>query len=136
MWYPEYACGILSCPVQVGRARFRAPELLFHPHLVGEEGEGIHEVLAFAIRKSDMDLRKIFYSNIVLSGGSTLFRGQRLSPRCLLFLLVWFFLLIVSSLLNVYFKCLLFVNCCFLFVVVCLLFVTLLFVVQGLVTGY
>jgi len=59
----------------VGRARFRAPELLFHPHLIGEEGEGIHEVLAFAIQKSDLDLRKIFYSNIVLSGGSTLYRG-------------------------------------------------------------
>ena len=65
---------LVSVP-QVGRARFRAPELLFHPHLVGEEGEGIHEVLAFAIQKSDLDLRKIFYSNIVLSGGSTLFRG-------------------------------------------------------------
>ena len=30
--------------LQVGRARFRAPELLFHPHLIGEESEGIHEV--------------------------------------------------------------------------------------------
>lgn len=30
--------------VQVGRARFRAPELLFHPVLIGEESEGIHQV--------------------------------------------------------------------------------------------
>ena len=29
---------------QVGRARFRAPELLFHPVLIGEESEGIHQV--------------------------------------------------------------------------------------------
>ena len=89
----------------MGRARFRAPELLFHPHLVGEEGEGIHEVLAFAIRKSDMDLRKIFYSNIVLSGGSTLFRGQRSSPYHPVFLL------------------------CFLTVSVCCLLIVLLFIV-------
>lgn len=61
--------------IQIGRARFRAPELLFHPHLIGEECEGIHEVLDFSIKKSDLELRKIFYSNIVLSGGSTLFRG-------------------------------------------------------------
>lgn len=61
--------------IQVGRASFRAPELLFYPHLIGEESEGIHEVLAYSIRKSDLDLRKTFYSNIVLSGGSTLFQG-------------------------------------------------------------
>ena len=34
------------------------------------------QVLAFSIRKSDMDLRKTLYSNIVLSGGSTLYRGK------------------------------------------------------------
>lgn len=33
------------------------------------------QVLAYSIRKSDLDLRKTFYSNIVLSGGSTLFKG-------------------------------------------------------------
>lgn len=30
--------------MQVGPARFRAPELLFRPDLIGEECEGIHEV--------------------------------------------------------------------------------------------
>eukprot|EP00731_Ephydatia_muelleri_P020381 Em0013g108a len=61
--------------INVGKARFKAPELLFFPHLIGEEGQGIHEVLTFSIQKSDIDLRKTFYSNIVLSGGSTLFKG-------------------------------------------------------------
>lgn len=60
---------------QVGPARFRVPELLFQPDLVGDESEGLHEVLAFAIHKSDMDLRRTLFSNIVLSGGSTLFKG-------------------------------------------------------------
>nr|KAG5693832.1 hypothetical protein BaRGS_004440 [Batillaria attramentaria] len=31
--------------VEIGPARFRAPELLFRPDLIGEECEGIHEVL-------------------------------------------------------------------------------------------
>ncbi|CAB3984833.1 beta-centractin [Paramuricea clavata] len=58
-----------------GSSRYRAPELLFRPDLIGDESEGIHEVLAFTIQKSDMDLRKTLYGNIVLSGGSTLFKG-------------------------------------------------------------
>uniref|UniRef100_A0A8D1NQJ6 Actin related protein 1B n=1 Tax=Sus scrofa TaxID=9823 RepID=A0A8D1NQJ6_PIG len=61
--------------LDVGPARFRAPELLFQPDLIGDESEGLHEVLAFAIHKSDMDLRRTLFSNIVLSGGSTLFKG-------------------------------------------------------------
>lgn len=66
-------------PLQIGPARFRAPELLFRPDLIGEECEGLHEVLVFAIQKSDMDLRRTLFSNIVLSGGSTLFKGSYLS---------------------------------------------------------
>ncbi len=61
--------------LEVGQARFRAPEVLFKPDLIGEECEGIHEVLMYSIQKSDMDLRKMLYQNIVLSGGSTLFKG-------------------------------------------------------------
>jgi len=61
--------------LQVGPARFRAPEVLFRPDLLGEECEAMHEVLLFSIQKSDMDLRKILFQNIVLSGGTTLFKG-------------------------------------------------------------
>lgn len=61
--------------IEIGKARFRAPEVLFRPDLIGEECEGLHEVLAYAILKSDMDLRKVLFSNVVLSGGSTLFKG-------------------------------------------------------------
>ena len=61
--------------LEIGPARYRAPEVLFRPDLLGEECEGLHEVLMFSIQKSDMDLRKMLYQNIVLSGGSTLFKG-------------------------------------------------------------
>jgi len=62
--------------LQIGPARYRAPELLFRPDLIGDECEGIHEVLTYAIQKSDTDLRRTLFSNIVLSGGSTLFKGK------------------------------------------------------------
>ncbi|CAF0837391.1 unnamed protein product [Adineta ricciae] len=61
--------------IDLGSSRYRAPEVLFNPELIGEECEGIHEVLSGSIQRSDMDLRRTLYQNIVLSGGSTLFRG-------------------------------------------------------------
>lgn len=60
--------------IYIGPARFRAPEVLFRPDLIGEECEGLHEVLMYSIQKSDLDLRKVLFKNIVLSGGSTLFK--------------------------------------------------------------
>ncbi|KHN83745.1 Beta-centractin [Toxocara canis] len=76
--------------LDVGMARFRAAEVLFRPELIGEEWPGIAVALDASIRKCDMDLRKILYSNIVLSGGSTMFAGfgdrllaeaRKLAPR-------------------------------------------------------
>lgn len=61
--------------ISIGAAAFRAPEVMFNPALIGEECEGVHEVLAYAVQKSDMDLRRSLWSSVVLSGGSTLFRG-------------------------------------------------------------
>lgn len=64
--------------IQLGSCRYKAPELLFRPDLVGDESEGIHEILSNSIVKSDMDLRKTLYQNIVFSGGSTLIKGKNL----------------------------------------------------------
>jgi len=61
--------------VQLGPERFRAPEILFNPEIVGEEDAGVHQVVVDSINRVDLDLRKSLFSNIVLSGGSTLCRG-------------------------------------------------------------
>lgn len=55
--------------------RFRVPEALFQPHLVGLEQPGIHEILFNAINKCPQDTRINFYGNIVLSGGTTMLPG-------------------------------------------------------------
>ena len=60
--------------VKVGPSRFRAPEVLFRPDLTGKECEGVHEILHNSIQNSDLDLRRQLYENIILSGGSTLFK--------------------------------------------------------------
>ncbi|KAF7964642.1 hypothetical protein HWV62_4629, partial [Athelia sp. TMB] len=61
--------------VQLGPERFRAPEILFNPEIVGQEDAGVHQVIVDSINRVDLDLRKSLFSNIVLSGGSTLCRG-------------------------------------------------------------
>ncbi|KAK7207302.1 actin-2 [Myxozyma melibiosi] len=76
--------------LKLGAERFRAPEILFDPSILGLEYPGIPEMLSECIGKVDVDLRRPLYSNIVLSGGTTLLRGfgdrllsemKQLAPR-------------------------------------------------------
>lgn len=61
--------------VKLGFERFRAPEILFKPERFGYEYPGIGDMLADAIAKVDLDLRRKMQSSIVLSGGTTLMKG-------------------------------------------------------------
>lgn len=61
--------------ITVGSARFRVPEVLFQPSLVGMESDGIHDMMHKSISTCDIDVRRDLYSNIVLSGGTTMFKG-------------------------------------------------------------
>eukprot|EP01120_Amphizonella_sp_Union-15-10_P008650 TRINITY_DN314_c0_g1_i1.p1 TRINITY_DN314_c0_g1~~TRINITY_DN314_c0_g1_i1.p1 ORF type:complete len:437 (-),score=79.96 TRINITY_DN314_c0_g1_i1:112-1422(-) len=61
--------------ISVGNERFRCAEALFQPSFLGLESAGIHELLYNSIMKCDIDVRADLYSNIVLSGGSTMFPG-------------------------------------------------------------
>jgi actin, other eukaryote len=61
--------------VTVGHERFRCPEVLFNPTLIGKESKGIDTYLYDTIMKCDIDLRKDLFSNIVLSGGTTMYPG-------------------------------------------------------------
>jgi hypothetical protein len=44
--------------------------------MVGMEANGIHDTTFNSIMKCDVDIRKDLYSNIVLSGGTTMFPGE------------------------------------------------------------
>jgi len=59
----------------LGNERFRCPEVLFQPSFIGKEASGIHELIFRSIMKCDVDLRRDLYSNVVLSGGTTMFPG-------------------------------------------------------------
>ncbi|KAJ5073118.1 actin-7-related [Anaeramoeba ignava] len=61
--------------IKIGNERFICPEVLFNPSLIGMEHQGIHQMIHNSISKCDQDVTKDLYSNIVLSGGSSLFPG-------------------------------------------------------------
>merc|ERR1719393_86844 len=54
--------------VKVCDERFRCPEVLFQPSLIGKEASGIHDTTYQSIMKCDVDIRKDLYGNVVLSG--------------------------------------------------------------------
>lgn len=67
--------------VDVGYERFLAPEIFFNPELVSSDFlTPLPEVVDSVIQNSPIDARRGLYKNIVLSGGSTLFKdfGRRL----------------------------------------------------------
>merc|ERR1712139_489881 len=61
--------------ITVGSERFRCPEVLFQPSLIGKEASGIHDTTFKSIMQCDVDLRRDLYNNVVLSGGTTMFPG-------------------------------------------------------------
>jgi actin-related protein len=61
--------------ITVDVARFKCPEALFQPSMVGKEAEGIHQTTFNTIMACDVDIRKDLYANIVCSGGTTMFEG-------------------------------------------------------------
>merc|ERR1712224_727237 len=59
--------------ISLGDERWKCPEALFSPALCGLESQGVAGIVWDSITKCDIDLRKTLLSNVVLSGGSTMF---------------------------------------------------------------
>jgi actin beta/gamma 1 len=61
--------------IVIGSERFRCPEVLFQPNMIGKEAAGIHDCTFQTIMKCDVDIRRDLYANIVMSGGTTMYPG-------------------------------------------------------------
>mmetsp|Transcript_13094 Transcript_13094/g.33409 ORF Transcript_13094/g.33409 Transcript_13094/m.33409 type:complete len:715 (-) Transcript_13094:50-2194(-) len=61
--------------ITLSTERFRCAEPMFAPPLLGREAGGVQDIVFGAVAQSDVDMRRDLLSNIVLSGGSTCFRG-------------------------------------------------------------
>merc|ERR1719346_311036 len=62
--------------IQLGAERFKCAEAMFQPRKIfGVDREGNDDDVYASIMKCDVDIRSTLFSNILLTGGSTLFRG-------------------------------------------------------------
>ncbi len=61
--------------ITLNNERFLCVEPLFQPTLLGTETRALHEIAYSSLMKSDVDIRRELYSNIVLTGGTTMFPG-------------------------------------------------------------
>lgn len=65
----------------IGNERFMAPEVFFQPEIINENfNKPLSAVVDDVIQQCPIDVRRNLYGNVVLSGGSTMFRdfGRRL----------------------------------------------------------
>lgn len=61
--------------IELGSERWNCNEILFDPEIIGSESAGLHSLVCNSINRVDLDLRASLFSNIVLSGGTTMTRG-------------------------------------------------------------
>ena len=62
--------------VDLGYEMFMAPEIFFHPEISNKDyREPIDQIVDYSILQCPIDARTDLYKNIVLSGGSTLFKN-------------------------------------------------------------
>lgn len=79
--FVQYKSPNSSTAVDVGYERFLAPEIFFNPEIASSDYlTPLPTVVDQVVQSSPMDVRKGLYKNIVLSGGSTMFKdfGRRL----------------------------------------------------------
>ncbi|CAJ1081582.1 actin-related protein 3B [Xyrichtys novacula] len=84
-WIKQYrgvnAVSKTAFHIDVGYERFLGPEIFFHPEFANPDFmQPISDVVDEVIQSCPIDVRRPLYKNIVLSGGSTMFRdfGRRL----------------------------------------------------------
>ena len=61
--------------IKLSNEAFLCPELLFKPYLNGFESVGIHQEIFETIMKCDKSNHNVLFANIILSGGSSQFKG-------------------------------------------------------------
>lgn len=61
--------------ITIGNERFRCPEALFRPEVVGLAEPGLHALAVGSLERLEPEQRAELLNNIVLSGGSSMFPG-------------------------------------------------------------
>ena len=75
----SFACEDYKLPdgniVKLKSERFKCAEALFQPSLMDLQMPGVHTMLYNSFMECDNDVRRDFYANIIVNGGSTMLPG-------------------------------------------------------------
>lgn len=63
--------------INIKEERIICPEALFKPILINRKAKGIDQLCNDSIQKCDMNVKKILYNNIILSGGTSMLKGLK-----------------------------------------------------------
>ena len=62
--------------VKIGTEKYRCTEIIMNPSLIGRESPGITNNIFSSLMKSDVDIRKLLYGNVLLTGGNSMIKGM------------------------------------------------------------
>ena len=63
--------------INIKEERIICPEALLKPILINRKAKGIDQLCIDSIQKCDMNVKKILYNNIILSGGTSMLKGLK-----------------------------------------------------------
>jgi actin-related protein len=58
--------------INITSEAYQSTEILFDPRIIGQDKDGIHKLLYDSIIRTDIDIRRPLFSNIVLAGGTSM----------------------------------------------------------------
>eukprot|EP01024_Parvocaulis_polyphysoides_P049573 TRINITY_DN4814_c2_g1_i1.p1 TRINITY_DN4814_c2_g1~~TRINITY_DN4814_c2_g1_i1.p1 ORF type:complete len:428 (-),score=55.15 TRINITY_DN4814_c2_g1_i1:947-2230(-) len=61
--------------IMVDDERYKAPEILFHPRIIGQDTKGIHKMAIKSILNTNRMMQESLFNALLLTGGSTLTPG-------------------------------------------------------------
>eukprot|EP00917_Polyrhabdina_sp_WS-2016_P011378 GHVP01025072.1.p1 GENE.GHVP01025072.1~~GHVP01025072.1.p1 ORF type:complete len:238 (+),score=37.43 GHVP01025072.1:418-1131(+) len=60
---------------KISSSRYTAPEILFDPSINGQDNPALVDIIWKSVQASSLEIRKPLMASVVLSGGSSLFKG-------------------------------------------------------------
>jgi actin-related protein len=69
--------------INITSESYESPEILFNPKIIGKDIDGLHTMLYKSVIQTDINIRRPLFSNIILSGGTSLLNNfdNRLSSE-------------------------------------------------------
>lgn len=61
--------------IEMTSEQYEAPEILFNTAIIGRDGDGLQHLIKNTLEKCELDSRRVLAQNVILTGGTTMFKG-------------------------------------------------------------